>query len=171
MGDNESDKLDLESANGNLNRVKWCPMQSLHHLNLNWQLCVDLKGCVSGTIPHPPQCRLPKIRRVPLQGPHYLGPDLIRNHFCCNHIRQGCAVRISGCWAEGQLRCSCLPKGPHNFHLTGPAHYPDPLLAPAPQFPFPFSACKPRPCLSCSRRRDRIDLGFFRSLDKGWWVG
>ena len=32
-----------------------------------------------------------------------------------------------------------------------------------------FHVCKLRPCLSCSRPGDCIDLGLFRTLDKGGW--
>ena len=69
---------------------------------------------------------------------------------------------------------------PSNVPLRGPGHDADPLLAPVQQFPFPRAACKPRPCLSYSRRRDRIGEGIFRSLEKGggqtsretdiWWT-
>ena len=65
------------------------------------------------------------------------------------------------------MSCSCLLKWCPNVHLRDPGHYPDSLLAPAQQFPFPCAPCKLRHCLSYSRRRDRINLGLFWSWDNG----
>ena len=56
--------------------------------------------------------------------------------------------------------------GPANVRFEGPQALSSPLPAPAQQFSFPCAACKLRPCLRDSGRRDCIHLGFFHCLDK-----
>ena len=55
---------------------------------------------------------------------------------------------------------------PPMFILGAVGHFSDLSLAPAQQFPYLCAARKLRPCLSNSRQRNRINVGFFCNLDK-----
>ena len=84
----------------------------------------------------------------------------------CRHLPCCKSTRLPRChppsllprlWAERHLS---RPTVPTNIYLRGPGRHPDPLLAPAPQPPFPCAAGKLRPCLSYGRRRGPKPLSY-----------
>ena len=95
-----------------------------------WTICNGTCGAVSATMHW--DCSwivhrfMAKLRSCPgysgRRDGKNLGPNLIRHHFCCNHMRQGVGVKMSCLWTEGHSSCSCLPREPR-----GRGHYADPL--------------------------------------------